>query len=170
MYLKTRNNHWFCFGLVTLLFLVLNISCNQKTAEPTQEAKKQDEESPLPSYQIPLQPTFVSIRENILATSSIRGKCLSCHSGSKPAHHLDLSTYEKIVKNSHLPPLLVPGKPEDSVLYTSCAKGEMPKGGGAKLTQQELNALYDWIKEGAKDENGNPAPTPEPTGEPGDGD
>lgn len=67
--------------------------------------------------------------------------------------------------------LVVPGDPEHSWLYLKASGGSktisvvcrdgatgckqsMPPGGGAGLTQTELNALYKWIKDGA------PAPTP----------
>lgn len=115
-----------------------------------------------------IQPTYLSIRENIFSLTSPRGKCVSCHGSINPAHHLDLSSYEKMATGKHLPPLIVPGDPEESSLYIECATGKMPKG-GPKLTQAELNALYDWIKDGARDEAGVAMPNPD-NGIPGEGD
>lgn len=157
---------------VLILSVTILTSC-QLQQEGANKSKSQQINDPAhPGLsEVELRPTYLSIYENILKASSARGKCLACHAGPKPAHHLDLSTYEKIVKNNHLPPLIVPGKPEKSALYQSCADGKMPKG-GPKLTEQELNALYDWIKEGASDEAGNPAPPPPPPtdDEPGEDD
>lgn len=65
------------------------------------------------------------------------------------------------------PPLVLPGNPEGSGLYTTVAGGRMPKDNPA-LSKMEIDAIYTWIKNGAKEFEDQPLPSPTPTpGEPG---
>lgn len=107
--------------------------------------------------------TYASIREKILVP-----KCIDCHSGPNSPHGLDLSSYSKVLDQSHFPPLVVPGKPEQSSLYSSVSSGKMPKN-SASLSSEELDAISTWIKNGARENEDQPAPVPSPTptGEPG---
>jgi hypothetical protein len=93
-----------------------------------------------PQSGIPLAATFESINANIL-----RPKCLSCHSGSRAPHGIDLSSLKKIMENNSFPPLLVPGDPKESSLYTSVLNGSMPKN-RRRLNSRELEALRLWIE------------------------
>jgi hypothetical protein len=45
----------------------------------------------------------------------------------------------------------VPGKPEESDVYTSITEREMPDGGRPKPTKRELATLRNWILSGAKE-------------------
>lgn len=109
--------------------------------------------------------SFAAIKRNIIDT-----KCMTCHAVADPTnHHVDLSGYHKIVGSPLVPPLVVPGKPEESSLYTSIATGRMPKG-GARLSETDSKAVYDWIKRGALEVAGQPVPPGHPpavTGENG---
>jgi len=111
-----------------------------------------------------LQPTFASVQKHI-----IQSKCMSCHSGASAPHGIDVSSYDKIMNNAVFPPLVIPGNPESSSLYTAAASGRMPKG-AAPLQEMELKALYGWIKNGAKEFEDQPqvSPTPAPTEPPDD--
>lgn len=95
-------------------------------------------------------------------------RCIECHGPQKKEKDIDLSSYEKIFSGAIFPPLIIPGFPEKSSLYESIVKGRMPKG-KAPLKKKELQAIYDWIKNGARKEELErptpPGPTPEP-GEP----
>lgn len=73
--------------------------------------------------------------------------CLTCHSGPDAPNGLDYSTYDSMVKN---PPyqVIIPGEPERSILYVEVETGGMPDG-GPKLSDEEIQFVYDWIKNGA---------------------
>ncbi len=116
-----------------------------------------------------VKPNYKSVSTNI-----IQNKCVSCHNSVKKDNGIDLSSYEKIFSPEVFPPLIIPGSPEKSSLYKSVSSGKMPKD-GQPLSQRELKAIYDWIKNGAKKEEEpsqpNPPTTPIPdepdTDEPG---
>lgn len=85
----------------------------------------------------PLRPTFASLNKNFFIPL-----CVDCHSGAMAKGSLDLSTVDGVLS------AVVPGKPEESLLYLMVEWEEMPPGGGA--TTEEREALRTWIREGAK--------------------
>lgn len=103
-------------------------------------------------------------------SSIIESRCVECHGPKKQAKKIDLSSYEKIMSKDIFPPLVIPGNPERSSLYQSVISGDMPKN-RPRLSNRELQAIYDWIKNGAlKDEMPKPkkpdeTTEPEPGGE-----
>jgi hypothetical protein len=106
-----------------------------------------------------LRPTYESVRAHIL-----QPLCISCHSGKKPPHGIDLSSLEKIESSEAFPPLVIPGSAEDSSLYVSVLNGSMPKK-RRRLSRSELRAVRDWINQMSHAGHGEPG-----MGEPGDGD
>ncbi|MCI0702303.1 MAG: hypothetical protein L0241_14565 [Planctomycetia bacterium] len=76
--------------------------------------------------------------------------CFECHGGStgKPKGDVDVTSVAKMLKSKGPP--LVPGKPEDSTMYTSTASGDMPKDKKGPNSMQ-LKLLHDWIASGAKE-------------------
>ncbi|OQW53833.1 MAG: hypothetical protein A4S09_06345 [Proteobacteria bacterium SG_bin7] len=107
-----------------------------------------------------VEPSYKSVSANI-----VKNKCVTCHNSVKKENGIDLSSYEKIFAPEVFPPLIIPFNPEKSSLYKSVLSGKMPKN-DRSLSQLELKALYDWIKNGAKKEElpkPTPAPTPTPT-------
>ncbi len=145
------------FAIPLFVSLPLLLSACQFRIEKTQALSR-----------IALTSSFRSLQQNVFTP-----KCVECHSGSNSPHGIDLSNYQKIVNSPLFPPLVIPGNPEGSSLYEVCASGEMPKG-AQHLSSEELKALYDWIKNGAKETedppspNPSPTPSPTPTGEPPD--
>ncbi|OQW47628.1 MAG: hypothetical protein A4S09_15055 [Proteobacteria bacterium SG_bin7] len=93
-------------------------------------------------------------------------RCVECHGPNKKANNVDLSSYEKIMSKDIFPPLVIPGNPERSSLYQSVFRNDeftMPKG-RQRLSNKELQAIYEWIKNGAlKDEMPKPKKPDEPT-------
>ncbi|MBS1809545.1 MAG: PSD1 domain-containing protein [Acidobacteria bacterium] len=82
----------------------------------------------------------------ILATS-----CYDCHTdGAKGGLRVD--SREALLKGGRRGAALVPGQPENSLLIKAVShsdeKLKMPKG-GAKLKDEEIAALSQWIKDGA---------------------
>ena len=105
-------------------------------------------------------PTFDSLNEKVF-----KPKCLSCHNSPSSADGVDVSSYEKIMNNNLFPPLIVPGKPNESSLYLSCENKSMPQG-GPPLSDEQLSAFREWIIQGAKpagsDNNSGQCPADNP--------
>jgi mono/diheme cytochrome c family protein len=87
-------------------------------------------------------------------TAVLEARCTECHGPKKAKHDLRLDTREGMLKGGkELGPALVPGKPQDSPLYTVTikeAKEDMampPK--GKRLTKSETEAIRAWIAAGA---------------------
>jgi mono/diheme cytochrome c family protein len=79
-------------------------------------------------------------------------KCLGCH-GDNPKGGLRLDTFAGLERGGANGPLIVVGKPEQSLLMarltTPNAQVRMPKGGDA-LSADEIKKIADWIGAGAK--------------------
>lgn len=103
---------------------------------------------PLPTPE-PLQPTFESIKNHVLAP-----KCIVCHGPGGNAARMPLVTREDLV-NSPLE-LVIPGNPEESGLVLSLlenARKRMPPP-DSKITPvkpEEIAIIQKWIKNGAAD-------------------
>ncbi len=85
--------------------------------------------------------TFSSISTNV-----IQNKCISCHSSSNPKGGVDLSSHARTVATAGV----VSGSPSTSALYTQVQSGVMPQG-ASKLPDQHIQAINDWITNGALD-------------------
>ena len=79
------------------------------------------------------QPSYRWIRKNVFKI------CAYCH----PNQYADMFTYDGVSA------LVEPGMPEQSLLYQQVASGKMPK--NKKLANEKIQVIYDWIKDGAKD-------------------
>jgi formylglycine-generating enzyme required for sulfatase activity len=76
-------------------------------------------------------------------------QCFPCHSAAKSAGGLAMTSRKALLDRKGV----VPGKPDDSPLYTLAAlpvgrKGAMPPG-GPRLSDDKLNLLKHWIEQGA---------------------
>lgn len=96
-----------------------------------------------------LQPTFESIRKNILVP-----KCLICHKAGGEVAHIPLSTKSDLI-DSPLE-IVIPGNAEESMLMIVLQDGArkpMPPldSGMTALSEKEKNVIEKWISEGAKD-------------------
>ena len=76
--------------------------------------------------------------------------CLKCHNGKKARAGLNLSTREAALKGSDAGEVLVPGRPEESLLIRRATDGSMPpETDGRRLTADEVVVLSAWVKTGA---------------------
>jgi hypothetical protein len=93
----------------------------------------------------------VSFKTDVLPI--LRRHCLDCHGGGKgkPKGNVDLTTIAKIMASPSPGKALVPGKPEQSDIYTSITEREMPDGGKPKPSKDEQLILKNWILTGAKE-------------------
>lgn len=69
--------------------------------------------------------------------------CVRCHGPDAAMKGIRLNTKERALMS------VVPGKPDDSMLYNIAKVGRMPPG-PKKLTPQQLETLRKWIAEGAR--------------------
>src|SRR5437868_13428827 len=85
--------------------------------------------------------------------------CFACHDAKKRKGKLDLTTYEGLRKGgaSELD-LVTPGKPDESLILdklTATDKGRMPPPEtGDAVPKAKIAVIEQWIKEGAKVDNG----------------
>jgi hypothetical protein len=81
----------------------------------------------------------------------LRTHCLNCHGAGtgKPKGNVDLTSVAKMMKSRGK--ILVPGKPNDSDIYTSVTEREMPDGGRPKPKPEEMMLIKRWIETGAKE-------------------
>lgn len=84
----------------------------------------------------------------------LESSCTHCHGGDKPDGGLDLTTLEAALKGGDSGTALVPGKPEDSPLYTTTVLPPdhddiMPPEKEPPLTRAQTGQLREWIAAGA---------------------
>ncbi len=71
--------------------------------------------------------------------------CTDCHGEKTKARELDLRRLGSALKGSDSGPVIIPGKPEESKLYTLVRDGKMPLG-KPPLSTQEVTTLKTWIE------------------------
>jgi hypothetical protein len=74
------------------------------------------------------------------------GRCLECH-GKERKGKLDLRSQATALKGGESGVAIVPGKPDESLLFEYLTDGEMPP--GKPLPANEIGLLKRWITEGA---------------------
>src|SRR2546423_9839883 len=86
----------------------------------------------------------------------LKEHCFDCHGeGDKLRGGLDLRLRRLMLKGGDDGPVIVPGRPEKSLLFKMVHEGEMPKR-GKKLTPQEVGLIRGWIADGAKTARAEP--------------
>jgi hypothetical protein len=90
----------------------------------------------------------------------LKEACFACHDAKKRKGKLDLTTFAGLAKGGERGDAIVPGKPEESLLWT-LASGEEeplmpPKDAGTKLAPDRLSLIERWIKQGAKFDGTSP--------------
>lgn len=86
----------------------------------------------------------------------LEANCVACHNLAKSESDLVLESAAAIMKGGASGPAVVPGKPEESLLYLSAARIEDPvmppwpnESKALKLTPNQVGLLKQWIVEGA---------------------
>ncbi len=78
------------------------------------------------------------------------GNCTGCHNADQRRGEFDLSTFRGLMAGSQSGPVIVPGKPEQSVLVDMVVSRKMPRGGGnRRLSDEAIGKIQQWVKEGA---------------------
>jgi uncharacterized membrane protein len=80
--------------------------------------------------------------------------CVACHGSGKVQGGLRLDSYELVMKGGQGGAVIVPGKPQESLLFTRVTlpandKHFMPAEGHQPLNARELTLLRAWIEQGA---------------------
>lgn len=80
----------------------------------------------------------------------IADNCVKCHGGNNPRANLNLSTFAGMEKGGRNGPLLVPGRPQLSLLMMRVVNPQerMPKDSDP-LSEEQIRKLAQWIQEGA---------------------
>jgi mono/diheme cytochrome c family protein len=94
------------------------------------------------------QPEVVAASSGV--QSLLTSRCQSCHNDNTRSGGLSLSTMAHMRKGGMRGPAVVPGKPEQSVLYRLISGGEprMPRQ-GEPLSAAEVESIRQWIESGA---------------------
>jgi hypothetical protein len=110
------------------------------------ELSKRNEKPKAPSFRDDVRPL-------------LEAKCWRCHSGKTRRKDLDLSSPAGILKGSESGPVIIPGKPGESLLYEKVHSGKMPPAKKDHLSEVEIEMLRRWIAGGTKFEanSGNAA-------------
>ena len=86
----------------------------------------------------------------------LKAHCFDCHGeGEKLSGGLDLRLKRFMLKGGDDGPVIVPGKPEQSVLFKLAHSGEMPKR-EKKLTREQVSLIKEWIAGGANTARAEP--------------
>ena len=93
------------------------------------------------SFQKDIAPWFVS-------------KCGNCHVNNQRGQ-FSLATYQNLMAGAAGGTVLFPGSARGSRLVEVIESGDMPRGGG-KVSDEQLQALKNWIDQGAKFDGPNP--------------
>ena len=76
-------------------------------------------------------------------------RCGGCHV-ERNRGELSMATYVSLGRGSASGTVIMPGDAQGSRIVEVLASGDMPRGGGAKITPDELQLLAAWINAGAK--------------------
>ena len=118
--------------LLVIIVLAFLTSCSSVSERPVYGPAMSPEEAMKLYDTTDYKPSYHWIKRNVFRI------CAYCH----PNQFADMFSYEGISE------LVVPGMPEQSLLYQKVASGEMPK--RRKLAKEKIQVIYDWIKNGAE--------------------
>ncbi len=93
--------------------------------------------APAPSFETDIQPL-------------LRRSCSRCHGEKNRKADLDVGAAATLKKGGESGPAIVPGKPEESLLYEKIHEGAMPPDEKDRLSDAEIALIRRWIVGGAK--------------------
>ena len=86
----------------------------------------------------------------------LKANCAACHSAKLAQKELNLSSWESLLKGSVSGPIVIPGKPNESRLYSMVHRGSMPPGENTRLADRDIAT----IRNGSRLEPRPPAARP----------
>lgn len=130
---------WFCF-------LLLSCSSEKNPFRKTDDIKNRETQL-TKLLETPEAIDFLDVQNFLLNDS-----CVQCHNPKQKFAGVDLTSYKAIAEKSP-EMLLVPKFPEESNLYNSLVIGEgplqMPPMPNKRITDEQRQLVYQWIKKGA---------------------
>ncbi len=101
-----------------------------------------------------LMPAVASAEPKVLTFEGdvlpiLNAHCLQCHGGVHQKNGLDLRTLPNVLKGGKSGAVVVPGKPEESLLWKKLTSDEMPKTDN-KVSGANKTLIREWIAAGAK--------------------
>ena len=91
-------------------------------------------------------------------TPILRANCFGCHGEKTQKAELSLGTPAHLLKGGESGEVVVPGKPQESLLYALLKEGEMPpEEAKQRPTKAQIETVRAWIAAGAKFADGNVA-------------
>ena len=79
-----------------------------------------------------------------------RTRCWRCHGEKTLKGELDLRSIAEVLKGGESGPVIVPGKPDESLLFEKVHNGEMPPAKKDRLAEADVKTIRLWIENGAK--------------------
>ncbi|HWB11793.1 MAG TPA: PSD1 and planctomycete cytochrome C domain-containing protein [Pirellulales bacterium] len=100
----------------------------------------------VPALPVPADDAF--FRERVAPI--FEAHCVRCHQGEDAKGGLSIARHEDLLKGGESGPVVVPGKPAESLLveYISGKSPEMPKG-APPLAAEQVAAIRRWVEQGA---------------------
>jgi WD40 repeat protein len=90
----------------------------------------------------------------------LKENCFACHGPKQPKGRFNMTTFEGLLKGGDKGEAVVPGKPEESFLWTLTSGTESPemppKEAGGMLPKEKVALIERWIKQGAKFDGPSP--------------
>ncbi len=106
------------------------------TGQPSRAWSGSDSSNRTPRFETDVKPLFVA-------------HCARCHGSQRHEASLDLTKREGVFRGSDSGPILTPGKPGDSLLFSVLHEGRMPPDKKSPLSASEIETVRRWIQAGA---------------------
>jgi hypothetical protein len=123
------------------LYFVLDALADGRIEPHAGDATRFDVTITAGNIQPALAPSFEHQVLPILAAN-----CQSCHGGARPRGALDVGSAKSLLKGGQHGPSVVPGHPNRSRLIDRVRTGEMPPGEHRRLTFDQVEVLWQWIR------------------------
>ncbi len=117
----------------------------EEPAEDTALPPKEKPEEPVEKKQDTANAQTIFAKEIV---PIIENNCIACHGDTEPGGNLKLTSREDILKGGNVGKVIVPGNPEQSVLYQMViheAEPYMPLGADM-LVKEDIQKIAEWIR------------------------
>jgi hypothetical protein len=124
-------------ALILLLFCILAMAGGGQHALSETGPEKEMSPAQVLSFGRNIQPLF-------------QAKCVRCHGQKAHKADLDLRSLTGVLRGGESGAVIVPGKPEVSLLYEKVHSGTMPPGNKNRLSAGDVETIRRWIAAGTR--------------------